>query len=64
MTVVLKTSSFLLHCEWFVRPTIKSSLVLNYSEMDNSNLFNTSIEVFQVFVGMTLKYSMNTTFMY
>ena len=62
--VFLKTSSFLLNCEWFVRSTIKSSLVLKYSEMDNSNLFNTSNEIFQVFVGMTLKYSMNATFMY
>ena len=60
----LKKSSFHLNCEWFVRPFIKSSLILKYSEMENSNLFNTSIEVSQVFVRTTLKYSMVTTFMY
>jgi len=64
MDTVLKTSYFLLNCEWFVQPSITSSPVLKYSEMEISNLFNTSIEVFQVFVGMTLEYIMNTTFTY
>jgi len=41
---------------WVIRaPTIKSSLVIKYSEMDNSNLFNTSTEVFSGFCRYDLE---------